>query len=153
MKISDFLIPACVTPDLKSSGKIDVLAELAELFSSAHSEISKEELTASLVERERLATTGFGNGAAIPHAKSASLQHIQGAFGISRTGIPFDSTDGKPVNFFFALFAPQGAANEHIMALGRISQLLRNSNFRKEVLQAKTGQEIFNIITKEDRKG
>jgi PTS system nitrogen regulatory IIA component len=153
MKISDFLLPGSVCPDLHSSGKIDVLTEMAGIIAGSYSDINKDEIAALLIERERLASTGFGNGASIPHSRVESIKQVYGAFGISRTGIPFDATDGQPVHFFFVLLAPERQnVDDHIHALGRVSQLLRGPDFRQRVLSAKTGEEIFSIIIEEDGK-
>jgi PTS system nitrogen regulatory IIA component len=142
-----------VISDLQSTGKNDLLMEFAGIIETAYPGARKEQIAESLIERERLASTGFGNGSAIPHAKTSDLNTICGAFGISRTGISFDAIDGKPVNFFFVLVAPQGAANDHIKALGRVSNLLRNSDFRQRVLEAKTSEEIYSIIIDIDGRG
>jgi nitrogen PTS system EIIA component len=152
MKISEFLLPEAVTSDLVSSGKLDVLSELGGLLASVCPNSNEDDIVAALVERERLATTGIGDGVAIPHAKSDRLTEIRGALGISRTGIPFDSVDGKPVHIFVALLAPQGVAGEHLKALARISKLVREPDFRNRLMTTQNARELYDAIVEEDGK-
>ena len=103
--------------------------------------------------RERLATTGVGEGVAIPHAKLDNLDNISMAIGISRTGIHFDAVDGQPVHIFVALLAPEGSTGEHLKALAGISRILKDPSFRNKLLGAKSSQEIYDaIIAEEDGK-
>jgi nitrogen PTS system EIIA component len=152
MKISEFLLPEAVTSDLVSSGKLDVLSELGKLLASVCPNANEDDIVAALVERERLATTGIGDGVAIPHAKSDRLTEIRGALGISRTGIPFDAVDGKPVHIFVALLAPQGVAGEHLKALARISKLVREPEFRNRLMTTQNARELYDAIVEEDGK-
>lgn len=150
MNFSDFLTPEAVSADLESSGKLDVLAELGAMLARVCPSADKEQITAALVERERLATTGIGEGVAIPHAKIDSLDKVVGAAGISRTGIQFDSIDGQPVHVFVALLAPTGSTTDHLKALARISKLARNPEFRKQLLGTRSNEEAFEAIITED---
>ena len=152
MKISEFLLPEAVTSDLESSGKLDVLSELGKLLAGVCPNANEEDIVAALVERERLATTGIGDGVAIPHAKSDKLTEIRGALGISRTGIPFDAVDGKPVHIFVALLAPQGVAGEHLKALARISKLVREPDFRNRLMTTQSPKDLYDAIVEEDGK-
>ncbi|MBN2527777.1 MAG: PTS sugar transporter subunit IIA [Deltaproteobacteria bacterium] len=152
MQIKEFLLPEAVTSDLESSGKLDVLSELGKLLSGVCKGASEADIVAALVERERLATTGIGDGVAIPHAKSDKLTEIRGALGISRTGIPFDAVDGKPVHIFVALLAPQGVASEHLKALARISRLVREPDFRNRLMTTQSARELYQAIVEEDGK-
>lgn len=152
MKISEFLLQEAVSSDLESSGKLDVLSELGKLLAKVCPSADEKEIISALVERERLATTGIGDGVAIPHAKTDKLTEIRGAVGISRTGIPFDSVDGKPVHIFIALLAPQGVASDHLKALARISKLVREPEFRQRLLSTQSASELFDVIIQEDGK-
>ncbi|MBN2715319.1 MAG: PTS sugar transporter subunit IIA [Deltaproteobacteria bacterium] len=152
MKIKEFLLPEAVTSDLESSGKLDVLSELGRLLAKVSPNANEADIVAALVERERLATTGIGDGVAIPHAKSDKLTEIRAALGISRTGIPFDAVDGKPVHIFVALLAPQGVAGEHLKALARISRLVREPDFRNRLLTTQSAQELYDAIVEADGK-
>ncbi len=150
MKIADFLRPAAVNVDLNASGKLDVLAELGKLLAAAWPGVREKAVVTSLVERERLATTGFGDGAAIPHAKTDCVEQVCGALAISRTGIDFDAVDGRPVHIFFALLAPPDSTNDHLKALARVSRHLREPSFRQAIMSAKTATEAFEMIVEAD---
>jgi PTS system nitrogen regulatory IIA component len=103
-----------------------------------------------LIERERLGSTGIGDGIAIPHGKSPDLDHLLISFGRSRQGVDFDSLDGKPAHLFFLVLAPENSAGVHLKALARISRLLKSHNIRSELMNAADAAEIFEIFSKQD---
>ena len=152
MMLADILNADNISTDLASSGKMDVLAELAGLLNTQSTGLSTSDVTKILVERERLATTGVGEGVAIPHGKAEQLQSIKAAVGISRTGVPFDSVDGGPVHIFLALLAPTSSSGDHLKALARASRLLKNPEFRSRLLEARTSKAAFDVIREEDEK-
>src|SRR5690242_21149739 len=120
MKITDFLTPEMVVPELKALSKPEVLKELAARLSAAHPEIPSEELTAVLAERERLGSTAIGDGIAIPHGKLPSVSKILGTFGRHAKGVDFESLDGEPTHLFFMLVAPEDSTSLHLKALARV---------------------------------
>jgi nitrogen PTS system EIIA component len=150
MKLVDLIQPDAVKADLESSGKMDVLAELGGLLSRSCPNLEADEITRILVERERLATTGVGDGVAIPHGKAGNLDELAGAVGLSRTGIPFDAVDGEPVRIFFALIAPLNSTGEHLKALARISRLLKDPDFRERLTSCRGAEEIHDTIAAAD---
>lgn len=152
MKIVDFIKADSISNDLGSSGKMDVLAELAGLLARVCPRTDADTITSVLVERERLATTGIGEGVAIPHGKIEEIDSLTAAMGISRTGIAFDAVDGAPVHIFVALLAPQGSTGEHLKALARISRILKDPSFRGRLLETQTPQEAYAAILEEDGK-
>ena len=103
------------------------------------------------MEREELGSTGIGQGIAIHHGKSDTVSDLAAAFGLSSDGIRFDSLDGEPVNIFFLLVAPEGAAGAHLKALARISSLLKDKYFRKSLLAAKAPEDVIKIIQEEEK--
>ncbi len=105
----------------------------------------------TLMEREELGSTGIGQGIAIPHGKSDTVSDLAAAFGVSADGVSFDSLDGEPVNIFFLLVAPEGAAGAHLKALARISSLLKDKYFRKSLLSAQSPGEVIKIIQEEEK--
>lgn len=152
MKIVEFIKQETTCANLESSGKMDVLGELSSLLEKVCSGITADQITTLLIERERLATTGIGEGVAIPHAKIDNIDSICAAIGISRTGIQFDAVDGQPVHIFIALLAPQNSTGEHLKALARISRILKDPIFRSQLREAKTSGEVYDAILKEDGK-
>jgi nitrogen PTS system EIIA component len=103
-----------------------------------------------LQQREKLGSTGIGEGVAIPHGKIPDLNELVVAFGRSKKGITFDAIDGKPVNLFFMLLAPENSTGQHLKALARISKMLKTPNFRKKLIDAKTTSDLYKAIVEQD---
>ena len=152
MKIAQFLSPQAVVSDLSAQSKPEVLRELSAQLSRAQPQLQPDRLIEVLQEREKLGSTGIGDGVAIPHGKLNGLGQLSACFGVSRRGVDFDAIDGKPTHLFFALIAPENSAGIHLKALARISRLFKNATFRQSILQAKTPAEIYQLIADEDAK-
>jgi len=151
LKILDFLSPTAVVMELAASTKRGVLEELVGLLSK-ESKVKDGKLTVDvLLEREKLGSTGIGQGIAIPHAKTDQANTLVAAFGLSRRGVQFDALDGEPVHIFFLLVAPPDAAAPHLKALARISRLLKDKFFRQSLRETKTVAEILKLIKDEDQ--
>ncbi|MCU0660994.1 MAG: PTS sugar transporter subunit IIA [Myxococcota bacterium] len=151
MKLANLTEPSLITTDLKSSGKNDVLAELGALLSSKVA-IDSKIVTRILVERERLATTGIGEGVAIPHGKLDGLEGMVAAIGLSRTGILFDAVDGAPVHIFVALLAPSSGGGDHLKALGRLSKLLKSPEVRARLVAERSPLRVYHALVEEDAR-
>src|SRR2546430_13092811 len=123
MRIAEFLREDLVFPDLAASDKGGVLGELSAGLARAYPGLSPGKLTETLLEREKLGSTGIGEGVAIPHGKLPGIQGLIAAFARSQGGVDFASIDGKPTQLFFVLFAPENSAGLHLKALARISRL------------------------------
>ena len=152
MKIKQILTADCIAASLNSTTKEGVIEELAALLTTTHPQLQKEDIVRILLEREKLGSTGIGNGIAIPHGKLSSLPQILTAFGRSIGGILYDSQDGRPAHLFFVLLAPEHAASLHLKALARLSRLLKDNHFRNRLLEAKDEKEIYQEIIAEDDK-
>jgi PTS system nitrogen regulatory IIA component len=139
-----------VIPELAARNKQEVLQELSAAMASANPTLNREHLVFALREREKLSSTGIGEGIAIPHAKLSELTHLLASFGVSHAGIDFDAIDGKPTHLFFALIAPENSAGIHLKALARISRLFKSAQFRTAIMQAKTADEIYTLVARED---
>jgi PTS system nitrogen regulatory IIA component len=151
MQILDFLSVDAVKMHLESKTKKDVIKELVEGLVKSGKVKDKKKMVQTLMEREELGSTGIGQGIAIPHGKSDTVSDLAAAFGLSPEGIGFDSLDGEPVNIFFLLVAPEGAAGAHLKALARISSLLKDKYFRKSLLAAKAPEDVIKIIEEEEK--
>lgn len=151
MKIANLTNPSLIAADLVSSGKNDVLSELGALL-AAKVGMEEKDVTRILVERERLATTGIGDGVAIPHGKLDGLERIVVAVGLSRTGISFDAVDGAPVHIFVALLAPSASGGDHLRALGRFSKLLKSPDVRARLIAERTPLDVYHVLVEEDAK-
>jgi len=150
MKITDMLKREFVVEQLKAGNKRDALAELAGVFALGRIKVDSEAMLHVLLERERLGSTGIGDGIAIPHGKLSGLEEMVVSFGRSREGIAFEAMDGKPVHLFFLLMAPENSAGQHLKALAKISRMLKDANFRKNLLEAKMHEDLFRIIAEKD---
>ena len=152
MKITEFLNSESVIGALAAKDKPGVMAELCAVLSKRVPGVPAEKLTEVLLDRERLSSTGIGDGVAIPHGKLAGLPSLVAAFGVSREGLDFDAIDGKPTHLFFALLAPENSAGVHLKALARISRLFKNPAFRKSIVDAPDAKAVFDLIAGEDAK-
>lgn len=150
MKITEMLKREFVLEQLKAANKRDALAELAGVFAQGRINVDTEAMLHVLLERERLGSTGIGDGIAIPHGKLPGLEEMVVSFGRSREGIAFEAMDGKPVHLFFLLMAPENSAGQHLKALAKISRMLKDANFRKNLLEAKMHEDLFRIIAEKD---
>jgi PTS system nitrogen regulatory IIA component len=150
MRLTDVLQQNQVIADLKGTGKRAVMEELCHALQSADSNLDSERLMEVLIERERLGSTGIGDGIAIPHGKMENLDQLLLAFGRSKSGVEFDSLDGKPAYLFFLVVAPDKSAGIHLKALARISRLLKSGAVRKDLMEAKGAPEIFEVIKAQD---
>jgi PTS system nitrogen regulatory IIA component len=112
----------------------------------------KEEMVDVLLEREKLGSTGIGEGIAIPHGKTKAVKKLVAAFGRSQAGVNFESLDGEPAHIFFLLVAPHDSAGPHLKALARISRLLKDQDFRKELMSVSTKEELLDVINRKDEK-
>ncbi|MDQ3262207.1 MAG: PTS sugar transporter subunit IIA [Myxococcota bacterium] len=152
MKIAEFLSPDAVIPDLRSTSKAEVLKELSGTLARTQPTLKPDRLVEVFKDREKLGSTGIGEGVAIPHGKVNGLSQLCATFGVSRAGVDFEAIDGKPTHLFFALVAPENSAGVHLKALARISRLFKNQHFRGAILEARTSEEIYKLIAEEDAK-
>ena len=150
MKILDILAVDSIVPELKGRTKKLVLEELIDAAKQNKPYIDSDRLMKVLLERERLGSTGIGDGIAIPHGKLSDLEDLVLSFGRSIEGIDFESMDGKPVHLFFLLVAPESCAGIHLRALAKIARLLKNGTVRKRLAKVDNREDIFSIIQQED---
>ena len=147
----DILRPEAVLADLSGPSVQSVLAELAQPVAAAQG-LDAKRLLESLLAREKLGSTGVGDGVAIPHCKVPGLAQVAASFGRSLAGVDFRSLDGKPTHLFVALFAPERAGAEHLQALARVSRLLKRAPLRDALLAAADAAAMYSLIAEEDRQ-
>lgn len=150
MQITDMFRKQYIIEDLKARTKRAVLAELSDIFTRDHSGIQSEAMVDVLLDREKLGSTGIGDGIAIPHGKLKGLESLVISFGRSREGIDFDAIDGKPVHIFFLLMAPESSTGQHLKALAKISRMLKDQEFRSDLMSARSAEEIYRKIAEKD---
>jgi len=151
MDIKELIAKEYIIEDLKSKTKREVLVELAEVFKKGNIEADYDSMVEVLLEREKLGSTGIGDGIAIPHGKLAGLENLIISFGRSREGVGFDSLDGNPVYIFFLLMAPENSAGQHLKALAKISRMLKDRDFRKGLIEAESPEKMYNLIIEKDK--
>jgi len=152
MKIIDFLKEDRVMVDLQGTDKLSVLKEMSVMLTRPCQGVSEEELVHTLLDREKLESTGIGEGIAIPHGRVKKLKEFVLSFGRSIKGVDFDSIDHKPTHLFFMVMAPENSAVNNLKLLGRIVTLLKDLSFKKRLMEAQSSKELFQIISEEDER-
>ncbi|MCW8892396.1 MAG: PTS sugar transporter subunit IIA [Deltaproteobacteria bacterium] len=150
MKISELLNPRAIVADLQAKDKVKALVELTDSLLSCEPSLNREDVLAVLQEREKLGSTGIGDGVAIPHGKLPGIPELKLVFGRSQGGVDFESMDGQHAHLFFLLIAPEESVGVHLKTLARISKLLKDSIVRKKLMDAVDHQEIYQIILDEE---
>lgn len=145
--LARILPPEAIELSLRASDRDGVLRELAALLLEG---CELDCTVEALRDRENQGSTGVGGGVAIPHVRLPFLTETRVAFGRSGGGISFGAVDGKPVDLFFLLLAPEGAAGEHLKSLARVSRLLRTPGVGRALREARTREELLKIIAAED---
>ena len=134
--------------NLKSKTKQDVINEMVELLDKNGILNNKNEFKKEILEREELSSTGFGNGIAIPHAKTSAVKIPRVAVGISKDGFDFDSVDGNKANLIFMIAAGDDDNDLHLKTLYHLAQNLMDDEFVKEILNSKSKKEIVQLLSR-----
>lgn len=146
MPLIDVLAADAVIPALKAQTKKQALLELSD-HASKISGLSAHEINESLMQRERLGSTGIGNGIAIPHGKLAKAMHLFGVFARLEKPIDFESLDGQPVDLIFLLIAPEKAGADHLKALSRVARILRDPAIAQKLRATHDQTALFTLLT------
>lgn len=152
MKVTDYLKEENIIINLKSRDKKGALKELIKLLEKNGYIKDSEKILEIVMDREKLGSTGIGQGIAIPHAKTDQISEIICSLGISQSGIDFDSLDGEPVYIIFLVLAPTKSIGQHLKTLAKIARLLKDKVFRNALRNAKTPQEALQIIKEDEEK-
>ena len=146
MDIAELISPASVVARLRAANKKQLLQELARRaaeFVGLH----ERQIFDALLERERLGSTGVGNGIAIPHAKLPGLARLQGLFARLDPPVDFDAVDDQPVDLVFLLLAPESAGADHLKALARVSRLLRDRAICDKLRGTDRADALYALLT------
>ncbi len=146
MDIVDLLTPDDVIASLKAQSKKQLLQEMSE-HAARTTGLPDRRIFETLIERERLGSTGMGQGIAIPHGRLASLPRIVGLFARLETPIAYEAVDNQPVDLVFLLLAPEGAGADHLKALARVSRLLRNQATCEKLRATSKSEVLFALLT------
>lgn len=145
MKISNIMKNDCIFTGLNAANKRQLLQELAQK-ASAIANIDERIIFDTLLERENLGSTGFGNGTALPHARLADAKEVMAFFAKLDTPVDFDSVDGKPVDIIFMLLSPEDSGADHLTALALTSRLLKDEEICNKIRQASSTNEIYTLL-------
>ena len=152
MSIYELLDTKSIKIGLNSTNKQDVLEELVNLLVESGKVKDKYAVLTAIEERENQASTGLENGIAVPHCKTAAVNKLTAALGVSKTGIEFESHDGKPAKIFFILVAEQNNPGPHVRALAKLARLLSAPDMRDSILNAKTASECLELIRSREQQ-
>jgi len=152
MKITDYLKEDNVISDLQGMEKLSVLKELSRVLVKPYQSPLAEEITEAVLYREKLGSTGIGEGIAIPHGRLKRSKDFIVSFGRSIKGIDFDSIDHQSTHLFFLVMAPENSAVNNLKLLGRIVTILKNASFKKRLMKAHSQRQLFQLIAEEDEK-
>lgn len=152
MRITELLTKETINLSLTSIQKNDAVEEMVTVLDSAGKLTNKADFKAEILNRESQSTTGIGDGIAIPHAKTKAVKQAAIAFGRSTAGIDYEALDGMPSHLFFMIAATEGANNMHLEALARLSTILLKEEVRQQLIEAKTKDDVLNIINEHDKE-
>jgi PTS system nitrogen regulatory IIA component len=145
MPTTDLVAPNAIIPALKANGKKQALSEIAAKAAALTGQ-SERTILEILLQREKLGSTGVGNGVAIPHGKLPNLVHVIGVFARLDRAIDFDALDGQPVDLIFLLLAPEGAGADHLKALARVARLLRDPEVARKLRSSNDAEALYALL-------
>jgi nitrogen PTS system EIIA component len=146
MPLTDLVAPNAIIPALKINSKKQAIQEIAAR-AAAVSGLSERVIFETLLQRERLGSTGIGHGIAIPHCKLAKLEKLFGVFARLERPIDFEAVDGQPVDLIFLLLAPEGAGADHLKALARVARLLRDPDTAHKLRESRDADALYAVLT------
>ena len=145
MLLTDLVAPGAIVPALAVTSKKQLLQELAAR-AAALSGQSERTIQEALQQRERLGSTGVGNGIAIPHGKLPKLNKLFGLFVRLERPIDFEALDGQPVDLIFLLLAPEAAGADHLKALARVARLLRDGDIARKLRESHDADALYSVL-------
>lgn len=145
MALTELIPPGGIVADLSATSRKQALHGLCDLAQRCFGVEARPVLEA-VIERERLGSTGVGDGVAIPHARTELVDRVCGVFARLKTPVDFDAVDGQPADLVFLLLAPEDAGAEHLKALAQISRLFRREDVRRAVRAAPDADAISAVL-------
>ena len=152
MNLNDLLTKEVVKIPLVGEEKTQIIEEMVDVLHAAGCTENRDLVLNAVLDRERVMSTGMGDGIAIPHAKTDGVKNLVAAFGITKQNIDFQSIDDKPVRIVFLLVGPTDQTGPHLKALSRISRLMHRKEFRDQLALARSSEEVIDAIANEERK-
>lgn len=146
MDLSDLVTQKSIMPALKASSKKQLLQMLSEKAAQITG-LTERDVFDTIMQREKLGSTGVGNGIAIPHGKLKNIKNITGIFARLETPVDFEALDDEPVDLVFMLLAPESAGADHLKALSRIARILREADMVKKLRGTKDAAALYAFLT------
>ncbi len=147
MLLSDLLSPERIRCNVHSSSKKRLLETISKEIARNSDNLSKREIFESLCARERLGSTGLGNGVAIPHGRVKGSQDIEAAFICLKKPIPFDAIDGEPVDLLFAMTVPESCTEDHLKLLAQVAELFSDPDLLKKLREAHSPGKLLQLLS------
>lgn len=148
--LSGILDERCIKLEMEARKKPEAIRELVDVVTGGGDIREPERLYQELLEREKLASTGIGNGIAIPHCLTDRVSETRMAFGRKQKGIKFDSVDRQPATLFFLIVGPEGTHTEHLQLLSKLSRYLHDTSVLRGLLEAKSPEDVLQTFRKRD---
>jgi PTS system fructose-specific IIC component len=150
MKVSEYLNEDNVLLNVEAKDKYDLIDKLIEVASKSGKILDKEKVRQAVYEREKILSTGVGKGFAVPHGKTDAVNDIVLAFAITKEPLDYEALDNQPVRLVMLMVGKDSLVSSHIKLLSRISRLMNNDEFRENLLNAKTKEEVLDNFRKEE---
>lgn len=147
MPIQHLLSLQRVVPSVAATSKKRLLEKLSALLGEDEPEVDVQAAFQSMIERERLGSTGIGDGVALPHGRLKGLKKAVGAFVTLEQEMDYDALDRKPVRMAFALLVPESANQEHLQLLRELAIIFSNKGVRDTLLHARSAEELYRTLT------
>jgi PTS system nitrogen regulatory IIA component len=145
MPLTDLVAPNAVIPALKVNSKKQAIQELAAKAAKLTGQ-NERAIFETLLQREKLGSTGIGDGIAIPHGKLPKLEKLFGMFARLDRPVDFDALDGQPVDLIFLLLAPEAAGADHLKALARVARLLRDGETVRKLRDSRDAEALYAVL-------
>ena len=152
MELLDLIDKRCIKLEVDAKNKNDLFDEMIGLLYDADKINSKDGFKEGILHREVQSSTGLGFELAIPHAKSKEVKVPSIAIGFSKDGLDYDAMDGEPVKLIFMIAAPEDGGDLHVMLLAELAKMLIYEDFREQLLNAKSADEVMDIIRDKAKK-
>jgi len=146
MQLSEILTTSCTSCDVPVTSKKRILEKICQLAVNQVTDIGEEELLESLLDREKMGSTGIGNGIAIPHGRLPNANKAVAVLLTTQQSIDFDAIDNRDVDIFIALFVPENSCKEHLNTLQSIAKLFSDKKMIKQVRRCNDDQALYNLI-------
>jgi mannitol/fructose-specific phosphotransferase system IIA component (Ntr-type) len=152
MKLSSEIKRSAILIEMSSKGKAEAIEELVDLLCSSYHLKKRESILAAILGREKKASTGIGMGLAVPHAKTDAVDALHVAFGRSREGIDFESSDGEKAHLFFIMISAKDRTGPHIQALAGISRLIKHEEVRSGLMECRDAKELLSFLESAEKE-